>query len=93
MDPNIINKTAQLAQLELTEKELDSLHKDLSGIFELFDVLDNESIKQLQPLGHPLEETQRLREDIVIPRNLSDSIQKNAPLSEDDFITVPKVIE
>jgi len=35
----------------------------------------------------------KMREDIVAHENLQDQVTRNAPLSEDGFFTVPKVVE
>lgn len=93
LTPEMIKKTAQLAQLEISDAELATLSHDLEGIFELFTTLDKAEVSALAPLGHPLGDVQPLREDRAIKRQLLDNIEQNAPLAENDFITVPKVIE
>lgn len=89
----IIKKTAKLAQLDISDSDAQSLTQDLDGIFDLFVSLDKPEISALEPLGHPLGETQPLRPDIAIAHDLLTTIEQNAPLAENDFITVPKVIE
>lgn len=93
LDPEIIQKTAKLAQLDVSENETAALAHDLENIFHLFESLNREDISQLEPLSNPLGETQALRQDVAVKRDLLASIQQNAPLAEDNFITVPKVIE
>lgn len=91
--PETLLKTAKLAKLDLSESETTALQKDLEGIFDLFTALNREDIHALEPLGHPLGETQPLRADQAIKRDLIENIETNAPLAEEGFITVPKVIE
>ncbi|MDO4644070.1 MAG: Asp-tRNA(Asn)/Glu-tRNA(Gln) amidotransferase subunit GatC, partial [Cardiobacteriaceae bacterium] len=93
LDPSIIAKTAHLAQLEIEESELTRLAGELEKIFALFSAINTPEISANAPLSHPLEETQRLRADQAIARDMMPSIEKNAPCAEDRFITVPKVIE
>lgn len=93
LDPEIIKKTAKLAQLEISEADAQALTRDLDGIFDLFTALDRPDISALAPLGHPLGGAQPLRKDEAVKRELLASIEQNAPLAENDFITVPKVIE
>lgn len=93
LDPELIYKTAHLARLTLTPKQQQQMSKDLGNIFELFGAINQPEINQLDPLGHPLEQRQRLREDIAHTQDLSASIAQNAPHAENGFITVPKVIE
>ncbi len=93
LDPEIVIKTAHLAQLEPGPEEVAALSRDLADIFALFGALDRQEISALTPLGHPLGDTQPLREDKAVARDLMANIEENAPLAEDGFITVPKVIE
>ncbi|EPN60185.1 asparaginyl/glutamyl-tRNA amidotransferase subunit C [Pseudomonas syringae pv. actinidiae ICMP 19096] len=44
-------------------------------------------------MAHPLEATQRLREDAVTERNRRDTYQAIAPAVQDGLYLVPKVIE
>ena len=78
LDPATVAKTAHLAQLE---------------IFDLFSAINTPEISATPPLSHPLGDTQRLRPDIAVARDMMPSIEENAPRAEDRFITVPKVIE
>ena len=81
LDPATVAKTAHPAQLELEQ------------IFALFSAINTAEISATPPLSHPLGDTQRLRPDIAIARDMMPSIEENAPRAEDRFITVPKVIE
>ena len=45
------------------------------------------------PLAHPLDVTQRLREDEVTESNRRDELQQLAPEVEEGLYLVPKVIE
>ena len=100
LDPATIAKTAALAQLEISETdlprlgaELARLASELEQIFALFSAINTAEISATPPLSHPLGDTQRLRPDIAIARDMMPSIEENAPRAEDRFITVPKVIE
>lgn len=93
LTPEIIEKTAKLAQLHISAEEAKALQADLAAIFPLFDALDKPEISALTPLAHPLGATQRLRTDQALSRDLLATIEQNAPQFENGFITVPKVIE
>lgn len=47
----------------------------------------------IEPLAHPLDIPQRLREDKVTEPNLRDKFQAIAPQVESGLYLVPKVIE
>ncbi len=93
LNPEIVVKTAALARLTLNENEQTRMCHDLGKIFALFEAIDRPDITALAPLGHPLGQHQRLREDIAAFTDMKTSIEQNAPAAEDGFITVPKVIE
>ena len=90
LDPATVAKTAHLAQLEIEGAELTRLAAELEQIFS---AINTPEISATPPLSHPLGDTQRLRPDIAIARDMMPSIEENAPRAEDRFITVPKVIE
>ena len=93
LEPATIAKTAALAQLEIQEADLPRLARELGQIFDLFNTINTPEISATPPLSHPLGDTQRLRPDIAVARDMMPSIEENAPRAEDRFITVPKVIE
>lgn len=93
LEPATIAKTAALAQLEIQEADLPRLAQELGQIFDLFNTINTPEISVTTPLSHPLGETQRLREDVAIERDMMPSIEKNAPAAENRYITVLKVIE
>ena len=93
LDPATIAKTAALAQLEISETDLPRLAQELGQIFDLFNTINTPEISATTPLSHPLGETQRLRADTAIARDMMPSIEENAPAAENRYITVPKVIE
>lgn len=93
LDPEMVASTAKLARLALSETQKKQLSVDLGKIFDLFAVLDDDAIRAQTPLAHPLGDTQPLRADVAVSRDMHASIAENAPYPENGFITVPKVIE
>lgn len=93
LNSEVIAKTAKLAQLEISAEQIARLTDELDGIFNLFTTINTAEITATAPLSHPLGETQRLRADVAVERDMLPSIELNAPLAEERFITVPKVIE
>lgn len=48
---------------------------------------------EIAPMAHPLQMSQRLREDEITEFNERDKYQKNTDFAEDGFYKVPKVID
>ncbi len=49
--------------------------------------------RDIKPLAHPLEATQRLRPDTVTETNDRENFQQVAPQTENGLYLVPKVLE
>jgi len=88
-----VEKIAYLARLAVTEAEADTLKDELSGILQLVDQLAAADTDGVLPMAHPLNMSQRLREDEVTEKNLRETYQANAPQVEDGLYLVPQVIE
>ncbi len=88
-----INHLARLAKLALSEDEKTNLEQDLNNLSPIIEHIRSVST-DVEPLAHPLEQAQFLREDEVTAINERDSIQKiTAPTIKDGYYLVPQVIE
>ena len=88
-----IKKLGELARLEIEPNEVDDLTAKLSGIVAFVAQLQATDTSSVEPMAHPLSQTQRLREDRVTESDAHELYQRNAPLVERDLYLVPKVIE
>ncbi|MCJ8169982.1 Asp-tRNA(Asn)/Glu-tRNA(Gln) amidotransferase subunit GatC [Atopomonas sediminilitoris] len=88
-----VEKIAHLARLGLGEEELASTTETLNNILGLIDAMQAVDTTGIEPLAHPLEATQRLREDVVSEQNQRDAYQAIAPAVEQGLYLVPKVID
>ncbi|MDP2903667.1 MAG: Asp-tRNA(Asn)/Glu-tRNA(Gln) amidotransferase subunit GatC [Methylovulum sp.] len=88
-----VKKIAQLARLGIENHDLDSYTKDLSGMLDLMTRMNGLDTKNVQPMAHPLDQTQRLRADAVTEFNQRGHFQTIAPQVEEGLYLVPKVIE
>ncbi len=88
-----VEKIAHLARLAIEERAIPGYVKDLSGILDLVDQMSAVDTAGVEPLAHPHEATQRLREDRVTEENQRERLQQNAPQTEGGLFLVPRVIE
>lgn len=84
-----IAKIAELARLEPHPH----IAERLSTIVKLFDQLKMINTDAIQPMAHPLNLSQPLRDDIVSETNQRDTLQKLAASVEAGLYLVPEVIE
>lgn len=88
-----VEKIAQLAALRLNDNDLTEATVTLNTILKLVDNMQVVDTKEIEPLAHPLEATQRLRPDMVTEQNHRDQYQQIAPAVSDGLYLVPKVID
>jgi aspartyl-tRNA(Asn)/glutamyl-tRNA(Gln) amidotransferase subunit C len=88
-----IAKIAELARLELRPADAAALQQELNGILAMVDRMQAVDTKGIEPMSHPQQAMQRLREDQVSEPDLREKYQQAAPATEDGLYLVPKVIE
>ena len=93
LDKSEIEKIAWLARLGIDEADIPNYEQELSTILELVERMNSVDTSSIEPLAHPLDIAARLREDVVTETNQRDRFQQYAPLTEEGYYLVPKVIE
>jgi aspartyl-tRNA(Asn)/glutamyl-tRNA(Gln) amidotransferase subunit C len=88
-----ISRIAHLARLELSATETADMREKLSDILAMVDQMSAVDTAGVEPMAHPQEVMQRLREDRVTEANQRELFQSIAPAVEDGLYLVPKVIE
>lgn len=88
-----VRKIAQLARLQIDDDVIDQYARDLSNVLALVEQMNEIDTSAITPMAHPLDASQRLREDEVTESNLRDKFQSIAPDVEKGLYRVPKVIE
>jgi aspartyl-tRNA(Asn)/glutamyl-tRNA(Gln) amidotransferase subunit C len=88
-----ITRIGDLARLELSPAESAALQQQLNGILAMVDAMAAVDTEGVEPMSHPQEAMQRLREDAATEPDQRASFQAIAPQVEDGLYLVPKVIE
>jgi aspartyl-tRNA(Asn)/glutamyl-tRNA(Gln) amidotransferase subunit C len=88
-----IARIAELARLEVTPGEAAALQQQLNGILAMVDQMASVDTAGVEPMSHPQQAMQRLRDDRVTEADERASFQAIAPAVEDGLYLVPKVIE
>ena len=92
MDLGELVITAELANLEPTEEELQRLGVEVDRMLEYFQRMSAVDTTDLKPTTHALRGGNRLRDDDVNESLLADDMLENAPELEDRFIVIPNVL-
>ena len=93
LDRSDVEKIAHLARLGLNDADIPRTTEALNSILGLIDQMQAVDTSGIEPLAHPLEASQRLREDAVTESNRRDAYQAIAPAVESGLYLVPQVIE
>jgi len=93
VDEATVRRIARLARIKITDEEARELQKELSGILDWVEQLDEVDTSGVEPMTRVVPIGLKMRQDEVTDGNVADDILKNAPMSEDHFFVVPKVVE
>ena len=88
-----IARLARLARIEVSEDQAAGLARELDNILALVDEMRAVPTDGIEPMSHPQDAMQRLREDTVTESDAREKFQAVAPAVEDGLYLVPKVIE
>lgn len=89
----LVDKLANLARLQFNASEKEGIKNDLQRMIQFVEKLNEVDTTGVEPLLHMSAQVNVLREDVVkgsIDR--ADGLQ-NAPVHDDTFFKVPKVIK
>ena len=88
-----VRRIAELARIEVTDREVDDVHAKLGSIFGLIDALQAIDTTDIEPMAHALDVTAPLRDDVVSEPDQRELFQRVAPAVEDALYLVPRVVE
>lgn len=93
LGPEEVKKIAHLARLAVSEQDVAEYARNLSNILGMVDQMSAVDTQGIEPMAHPMDAAQRLREDAVTEQNQREKYQSIAPSVEAGLYLVPKVIE
>ncbi len=93
VDEKTVRRIARLARLKVTDAEAKNLEGELSGILNWVKMLDEVDTTGIEPMTSVEAMTLRQREDKVTDGSIGSDITLNAPMTDDNFFVVPKVVE
>ena len=88
-----VEYVAKLARLKLTEQEKDLFTQQLDSILDYMGKLNELDTEKVPPTSHVLPLKNVMREDEVKDSHLQEELLSNAPERDDNFFSVPKIID
>jgi len=89
----LLDKIAHLARLEFDEKDSEKMMQDMTAIVSWVEKLKEVDTTGIEPLTSMSHEINALREDEVQNQLSQEEVLKNAPLKNEHYFRVPKVLE
>ena len=89
----LVDKLAHLSRLQFSETEKAEIKNDLQRMIQLVEKLDELDLEGVEPMLFMSEEVNVLREDEIRGSISREEALKNAPLHDEQFFKVPKVIK
>jgi aspartyl-tRNA(Asn)/glutamyl-tRNA(Gln) amidotransferase subunit C len=88
----MIEKLAHLARLKFDEAEKLDIQSDLQRMIAFVEKMNELDLENVEPLLHMSDEVNVLRDDVVEGSVSRAEALRNAPLHDEQFFKVPKVI-
>jgi aspartyl-tRNA(Asn)/glutamyl-tRNA(Gln) amidotransferase subunit C len=88
----LIDKLANLARLEFSAVEKQAYKHDLERMIGFVDKLNELQLDNVPPLLHISSNENQMREDEIQTSITQEEALKNAPLHDEEFFLVPRVI-
>jgi aspartyl-tRNA(Asn)/glutamyl-tRNA(Gln) amidotransferase subunit C len=87
-----VRHVAKLGRLRLSDAEVLHFGGQLSRVLEYVSKLSELDVSNVEPMAHPIDVTNVLREDVEQPGISVEAALANAPAQMTPFFQVPKVL-
>jgi aspartyl-tRNA(Asn)/glutamyl-tRNA(Gln) amidotransferase subunit C len=93
VDKDTVRRVARLARLAFPEERLEPMAGELNRILAWVEQLNEVDTSSVEPMSSAVKVSLKMRDDAVTDGNRAAEVVKNAPLGEDNYFAVPKVVE
>ena len=93
VDAATVTRIARLARIRIEAEEVAQYQDELNVILGFVEQLNEVDVADVEPMTSVTPMRLRRREDAVSDGGYAERIVANAPLSDDNFFMVPKVVE
>ena len=93
VDLNAVRRIAHLARIGVSDAEVPHLQNEINAILKFVEALSEVDVEGVEPMTSVTPMQLPMREDVVTDGEIPAKVLANAPLTEDGFFLVPKVIE
>ncbi len=93
VDSAVVRRIAHLARIAVEENEVERLRGELNAILSFVEALAEVDVEGVEPIASVLPMQMKKRADVVTDGGIADDVLANAPIKDDHYFVVPKVVE
>ncbi|QEE12237.1 Asp-tRNA(Asn)/Glu-tRNA(Gln) amidotransferase subunit GatC [Bartonella krasnovii] len=93
VDQETVKRVARLARIAIQDNEVEPMTKKFNAVLGFVEQLNEVDVSEVEPLTSLIPMTLRMREDRVTDGNKAADIVANAPVTEENFFLVSKIVE
>ena len=93
VDLDTVRRVAHLARIAVDEAEVAKLQGEINSILGFVEQLGEVDVSAVEPMTSVTPMVMKMREDAVTDGGDPERIVANAPMTEDHYFVVPKVVE
>ncbi len=93
VDAQTVKRIGRLARIRVEADEVEKYQGEINAILGFVEQLSEVDVAGVEPMTSVTPMQLRRREDKVTDGGYPEKVVANAPLTEDNFFMVPKVIE
>ncbi len=93
VDQAAVRRIARLARIAVSDAEVPHLQGEINAILNFVEELGKVDVEGVEPMTSVIPMKLPMREDLVTDGGIEPLVLANAPLTEDGFFLVPKVVE
>lgn len=93
VDAATTRRIAHLARIAVKDDEVAHLQGEINAVLAFVEQLSEVNVEGVEPMTSVTPMEMRKRLDVINDGEIADEIVGNAPVTEDHFFVVPKVVE
>lgn len=93
VDTATVKRVAKLSRIAIDDGQAENMKGELNAILDWVEQLNEVNVDGVEPMTSVVEQKMRMRDDGVTDGGYADKVTGNAPVSDDSFFAVPKVVE
>ena len=93
VDIATVKRVARLARIAVSEEDAERMTGELNAILGFVEQLNEVDVSGVEPMTSVIPMEMKKRQDVVTDGGKAADIVANAPVTDENFFLVPKVVE